>query len=116
MPTKKQVQRKIVEALGWVWRNDACPGICPNQAITPNGKIVSVPNWPTNREDSYKLIKDISFAPFDSAVMSAYDESMLYLETEGWRWTECLVCGGDGILHDYTCEKCSGERGEWVKV
>ena len=131
-PSPEQVNRKIADVLGEKFcacktpvpfysppaaRNTLCCGNC-------KGLIIPI-DRATNRDESYKLIANINFTPFDYEVMSAYDESLLYLETEGWRWADCSNCEGRGVqpmtdssgeMDGPACRHCNGEGGEWVKV
>ncbi len=148
MPTPEQLRRKIAEVLGVTsekgdWYCPQCDVLLSGESVTYGethdaplcgAKVIwksGIKDWPTNRDDSYELIKDIDFAPFDYAVMSAYDESLLYLETKGWRWVECdaVDCMGSGVvavtiddedgnpIHGADqCEYCNGKGGEWVKA
>ncbi len=114
-PTPEQIQRKIAEVQGWTDIIIPLDGYPRGKPPDHKGGIrIPLPNWPTDRDESYKLIANINFTPFDYEVMSAYDESLLYLETEGWRWVECNCKSGK--TQDLLCPDCNGEGGEWVKV
>ena len=76
------------------------------------------------------MIKDIYCSEFPYEVLTAEDESLMYLESEGWRWETCdaVDCHGTGVVaidaEDEegrpiqgadNCPYCSGKGGEWVK-
>ena len=123
-PSPEQLQREIAKRLGWTHLhvvNGRLGGIPPDSVIP-----IHCPNWPTDRNASYELpVEDGDRQLYERAYndigknfahpFSAYNESLAWLLYKGWRWDDCLICGGDGILHDYTCEKCKGEGGEWEK-
>ncbi len=104
-PTPDQIQAMkelITELLGWTDHTDGCdfenpptshPKVphwdIPNEK-TPQwpGYIYpeALPNWPGDRRESYELLKDYNINFKSSAVISAYDESMIFIELKGYRW------------------------------
>ncbi|KKK67565.1 hypothetical protein LCGC14_2952830, partial [marine sediment metagenome] len=91
-PSPEQIQRvqwKIAEVRGWTdlimsqssWeRKPYLNGINPE-----NGRMSIVPNYPTDRNASYELVKDLHLL----GPMPAMIECLEYLRSEGWRWAEC---------------------------
>lgn len=140
MPTDEQLKRKIAEVLGWKAFHRTV-GIATIW-VMPDGDKVFLPDWPTDRNASYELMKD--FTGMESGLylgsaQSAREESLGFLDREGWRWAKCTakcgdgkcpVCFGDGQSHggpdrpgiclscDGTgkCPACTGEGGKWEKI
>ena len=114
----KRLQFKIAEVLGWTEISDIGHGILTG--FNPNNMDLGpifLPPWTTDRNASYELIKDftgLQAGLYLVVAPSAYDESMAYLDSEGWRWVDCDSCEGEphGVSED--CTDCSGEGGEWV--
>ena len=126
MVSKAGLQRQIADVLGWTdfrdWRGTL-------GGMSPEGVTQDVPNWPIDRNASYELIKGIQFGEFPE-VLSAREESLLFLEHKGWRWVDCAKCI-DGrekcpdcdsrghLSHDPPqpkCTDCNGDKGAWVRL
>lgn len=127
-PTDEQlqrVQRQIALVQGWTSVDLFGPFSKMMGLETKTSELSDVPNWPNDRNASYDLLKEIHFAEFPYEVLTAYDESLFYLEYMGWRWEICAECDGQGKVHHkgrpccFTgpcfCCDCSGDKGRWVK-
>ncbi len=124
-PRPDQIQAMtelITELLGW---KKMC---CDNQLKYPHWHVKEQcflgggpPNWPGDRRESYELLKDYNINFKSSAVISAYDESMLFLELKGYRWVECENMCVDGLYQptpdpeSTTKCPCNGQGGKFVK-
>ncbi|KKN53609.1 hypothetical protein LCGC14_0601050 [marine sediment metagenome] len=126
-PTPDQIQRFIAKLLGWTDICEPCAksgdfhGVPPNKADQEKGvyrKIIrkTMPNWPGDRNASYKLIEDL-FRPYQDErdALSAEEECMLYIRDKGYRWETCDSCEGQphGVSED--CTDCNGQGGKFVK-
>lgn len=158
VPHKPEVQLKIAELQGYLWLEyihwDGSPSgqrvlMEPyylkkklwrkaDMSLPIDEGGMDFPNWHDNRNESFDLVKGL---PCISTFMTALEECMVYIESEGWRWEVC-----DGLAHNFTlenfcpanckddafcvdtgycptgcvlgvkCPRCSGKRGEWVKI
>ena len=91
-PTPDQIQRFIAKLLGGFCLCDEPEIITfsiPDSSLEGtcrNCKEKARLDWPGDRRESYELLKDYNINFKSSAVISAYDESMLFLELKGYRW------------------------------
>ena len=113
-PTPDQIQRLIAKLLGLCACGrcqDNGHGICCNC----HKPWPQIENWPGDRNASYELLKDYNINFKSSAVISAYDESMIFIELKGYRWETCDSCEGQphGVSED--CTDCNVQGGKFVK-
>ena len=142
-PSNEQLQRKIAEVLGCIWVEDkGIPDWGPVLVLPDTEFVIThhqeyylpcgapanikphnlrlLPNWPTDRNASYELIKGIQFGEFPE-VMPAREESLLFLEHKGYRWVDCkefrCVEGKEQVFDQMTwpdCQACDGNAGKWL--
>lgn len=136
IPTPEQIQRQIALEMGLRPATEAeiqadWRGALPYRPwVDSKGNYQRLPNWSLDRNASKELpIEDMdaywdaygSFVdyyphPERTAFDTAETESLAWLLYKGWHWSECLTCGGDGILHGSSCEKCKGVGSEFQKT
>ena len=85
--TDEQLQREIAERLGWTWTS--CAVFIGYHWHDPEEMCRldrEVPNWPTDRNASYELVKDFTHLEdglYCAGPSSAKDECLSYLAREG---------------------------------
>ena len=122
-PSDEQLQRKIAEVQGWTELYDAGHGILAGYDPTQMERgPYPLPNWPTDRNASYELVKGVKWVGYILLPQSAHRESLLFLEHKGWRWVDCPECV-DGKVNTIEieqesvgCSKCDSEGGFFEKT
>ena len=129
----KRLQFKIADLQGWrtiKWQRPILHALGDPEELVgyePDGNFNVCPNWLTDRNASWGLVKDFTVKEEGLYLghRTAQNESMGYLNREGWRWVDCETCAVNTVrstgiasspIGDINpCPACKGEKGEWVQ-